>query len=51
MDTLFEPVRAMASPAAVLAPEGGRLPGTVALEPHLKIAGHSTGFSGADGMR
>ncbi len=25
--------------------------GTVALEPHLKIAGHSTGFSGADGMR
>jgi len=25
--------------------------GVVALEPHLKIAGHSTGFSGADGMR
>ncbi|MCU0519961.1 MAG: sugar phosphate isomerase/epimerase [Anaerolineae bacterium] len=25
--------------------------GTVALEPHLKVAGHSTGFSGADGMR
>lgn len=24
--------------------------GFVALEPHLKIAGHSTGFSGADGM-
>lgn len=25
--------------------------GVLALEPHLKIAGHSTGFSGADGMR
>jgi sugar phosphate isomerase/epimerase len=25
--------------------------GILALEPHLKIAGHSTGFSGADGMR
>jgi sugar phosphate isomerase/epimerase len=25
--------------------------GVLALEPHLRIAGHSTGFSGADGMR
>jgi len=25
--------------------------GILALEPHLKIAGHSTGFSGADGMK
>lgn len=25
--------------------------GVLALEPHLQIAGHSTGFSGADGMR
>jgi len=25
--------------------------GVLALEPHLKVAGHSTGFSGADGMR
>jgi sugar phosphate isomerase/epimerase len=25
--------------------------GVLALEPHLKIAGHSTGHSGADGMR
>ncbi len=25
--------------------------GTLALEPHLKIAGHSSGFSGAEGMR
>lgn len=25
--------------------------GILALEPHLKIAGHSSGFSGADGMR
>jgi sugar phosphate isomerase/epimerase len=25
--------------------------GVLALEPHLKIAGHSTGFSGSDGMR
>jgi sugar phosphate isomerase/epimerase len=25
--------------------------GVVALEPHLKIAGHSTGFSGAEGMK
>lgn len=25
--------------------------GVLALEPHLKIAGHSTGFSGADGMK
>ncbi|MGC9347076.1 MAG: sugar phosphate isomerase/epimerase family protein [Anaerolineae bacterium] len=25
--------------------------GVLALEPHLKVAGHSTGFSGAEGMR
>jgi sugar phosphate isomerase/epimerase len=25
--------------------------GTLSLEPHLKIAGHSGGFSGSDGMR
>jgi sugar phosphate isomerase/epimerase len=24
--------------------------GVLALEPHLKVAAHSTGFSGADGM-
>jgi sugar phosphate isomerase/epimerase len=25
--------------------------GTLALEPHLQIAGHSRGFSGGEGMR
>ncbi len=25
--------------------------GVLALEPHLKVAGHSSGFSGAEGMK